>query len=53
MKQGNGVARLVFREDHLVRRTDRREGAGATLQVSDAEVWGLGLSHGMGSSGGL
>lgn len=38
MKQGNGVARLLFRKDHLVWRTERREGAGATLQVSDAEA---------------
>lgn len=27
-KLGNGVVRLVLQEDHLVRRTDRREGQG-------------------------
>lgn len=52
MKQGNGMAGLVFWEDPLVWRKNRREGAGETLQVSIAEIRGLGLSHGMGSRGG-
>lgn len=48
-KLGNGVVRLVLQEDHLVRRTDERRGR-ATLQVSSAEIWGLGLSWGGGNT---
>lgn len=48
-KLGNGVVRLVLQEDHLMRRRDRRGGR-ATLQVSGAEIWGLGLSWGGGST---
>ena len=48
-KLGNGVVRLVLPEDHLMRRRDRRGGR-ATLQVSGAEIWGLGLSWGGGST---